>query len=262
MSLTFLDKIISNDAMVDDKQPVLGDDPLEDTTNQISVFAAKIELLKKIYNSHQLLTADIEAADSQFSTLILEINDMESYLVLDEFYPSPGSQAVTTNRKVKFYTYLSGVQIDFASTIEAVSEDVGNPYYKVPIPDKIYYYQNRQYLRVPISAGNPIKIVLSDNKSVITNAEIRDLSAGGFSARLKLMQQRFSIGEVIPNCIIYMPGDRKIYCSIEIRQSVRATATASPKIGVRFLEIRKNDQKIIEKHVAEIDRDLTRRFRK
>ncbi len=262
MNITFLDKIISNDEFNDDKQPVLGMDTNEDTRNQVNSFEDRIILLGKVNRNHQLLTVELENSDAQYSSMILEVNAEGSYMVLDEFYPTPPPGAVFTNRKIKFYTFLSGVQLDVVSTIEAVSETAVKPFYKIPIPEKIFYYQNRQYLRVPVSISNPIRIVLSDDESAITNGEIRDLSAGGFSARLKLIDQKFDLGEIIENCILYMPGDRKIYCSIEIRQSDPGTSTTLPKIGACFRELRKNDQRTIERYVAEVDRELTRRFRR
>jgi len=262
MSITFLEKIISSEDVVDDSHPVLDPGKIEDSTNLITTAAQKIILLENIYNNHQLLTVELEHDDAQYSSLILEINEEETYLVLDEFYPRPAPGAISVNTKIKFYTFLSGIQMDFTSTIEAISENENRPYYKIPLPDKVLYYQNRQYLRVPVSIVNPIRIVLSDNKSSSTNGEIRDLSAGGFSARLKLIEQRYSVSDLIPNCILYMPGDKKIYCSVEIRQSERATLAKPPKIGARFLDIRSNDQKVIEKFVAEVDRELTRRFRR
>ncbi|MCG8325442.1 MAG: flagellar brake protein [Thiotrichales bacterium] len=262
MNISFLDKIISSEDVAVDDQPALGEIDLEDKTSRITALDQRLTLLERISERHQLLTVELEHYDIQFSSLILEINEEEAYLVLDEFYPVPEPGLIQANTRVKFYTFLSGVQVDFSSTIVDTAGELSRPYYKIPIPEVIHYYQNRQYLRVPVSISHPIRVVLSDNKSVVTNGEIRDISAGGFSARLKLMEQRFSVGEIIPRCILYMPGDKKIFCCIEVRQSQPANLNLPPKIGAGFRDIRKSDQKSIERFVAKIDRDLTRRFSK
>lgn len=261
MNVSFLDKIISNEDIADDNQPALNPVAEMEASSRITSPGQIIRLLKKVYNSHQLLTVELEHNDTQHSSMILEINEAGGYMVLDEFYPKLTSQVIAVSSKLEFYTFVSGVEINFISTIEAIAGIEEEPYYKIPIPEKILYFQKRQFLRVPVSVANPIKIVLSDNKDMICNGEIRDLSIGGFSARLKLTEQRYTVGDLVPKCMLYMPEDRKILCSVEVRQIELPGPTAPPKIGARFLDLRNQDQKTIERFVAKIDRDLVRRFR-
>ncbi|MDX1519107.1 MAG: PilZ domain-containing protein, partial [Gammaproteobacteria bacterium] len=113
----------------------------------------------------------------------------------------------------------------------------------------------------PVSLSNPVRVVLSDNASLITNGELRDLSVGGFSARMKLDDIEYSVGDVVPKCMLHMPADKKIFCSAEIRQIDPAEGNRLPRIGARFVDMGKADLKQIEKFVAEVDRELVRRFR-
>jgi len=261
MNVSFLEKIISNTDVAEDSRPGLEPETINESTSVITTRTQIYRLLNRIFERHQLLTAELEHDDTQYSSMILEINEEEGYMVLDGFYPKIPAGIVAVKSGISAYTFLSGVEINFTSTIEAIADHTGEPYYKVPVPGKLLYFQKRQFLRVPVSMSNPIRIVLSDNRSLVSNGELRDLSVGGFSARLKLIEQRYSIGDHIPGCMLYMPGDCRIFCAVEIRQVEPATATAPPRIGARFLDMRNSDQKIVEKFIAETDRSLVRRFR-
>ncbi len=260
--MALLEKLISSDLVVDDKKPTLASRSDSETSDLIRNPQEKLGLLTRVFKSHQLLTVELETYEKQLSSLILEVNEEENYLVLDEFYPTPNGLIINPEDKVKFYTNLSGVEVDFISTIEAISENISEPYYKVPVPKIIKYHQHRKYLRVPVSIGNPLKVVFSDKKDIIINGEIRDLSAGGFSARLKSNEQPFSVGDIIPRCIIYMPKGVKIYCAVEIRQIFLSTDNNTPKIGVQFRDLEASDQREISKYVMQIDRDIIRRIKR
>ena len=185
----------------------------------------KIEnILNKTQKSHALLTVQINDNKNICSSLLLEVNSRENYLVIDEFFPKEINQTLNLNEKLDISCHYSGSSLRFLGEILDVSEQNSSPYYKIPYPDIIEYSQRRQSHRVPISISSPIKVTFTTLNNALVHGELRDISYGGFCARLNPpLIERFKPNDQIPRCIVQMPDSSLIVCSIEVRRMFPAS---------------------------------------
>ena len=219
--------------------------------------------LSKMEKNHALLTVELNDNKNICSSLILEINTRENYLVIDEFYPSSINNEIELGNSVDISCNHSGSYLRFVSKIIDKAEVNGNPYYKIPYPDVIEYSQRRQSYRVPISLSNPIKVSFTSQNNNAAHGVIRDISFGGFCARLTPpLNERFKPDDYIPKCVIQLPGNGVIVCSIEVRRIFLSTSTGIPMMGCRFVQMNPADKKTLQQSVTKLERDLMKKIKR
>lgn len=213
-------------------------------------------LLSKTCKTHTLLTVVFDGINKEFGSMILEMNTDRNYLVLDELYPRNGINFPLLNEKLLISTQLEGIELSFSGVVEAISEKDGDEYYKVAIPKKLYYRQQRETYRVPISISTPLSAALSTEDDVLIHAELRDISLGGLCARLTTPAGEFlTTGIEIPTCIIQTPEGKKIVSSLEIVRVEETQPLRNQKIGARFISLGKADRYELSRLIAKLDRE-------
>ncbi len=212
--------------------------------------------LTKLYKNHTLLSITVGKSNKVFGSVVLEVNMEKAYLVLDELYPRDEVRSSLLDQTISIETQIDRILLRFSSTIKAISEKDGAEYYKVKIPKYLYHHQRREYYRVPISITNPLLANLSTENDVLLHAELRDLSLGGLSARLKSPpSEQLVIGDEIPTCIIQMPNGKKIVSPIEIVRIEETKPLKNTRIGARFIDLNNGDRRELSQAIAKLDRN-------
>jgi len=219
--------------------------------------------LTKLYKNHTLLSITVGKSNKVFGSVVLEVNMEKSYLVLDELYPRDEVRSSLLDQTISIETQIDRILLRFSSTIKAISEKDGAEYYKVKIPKYLYHHQRREYYRVPISISHPLPANLSTENNELLHAELRDLSIGGLSARLKSPPlEQLIIGDEIPTCIIQMPNKRKIVSAIEIVRIDKTKRLKNIQFGARFVGLNNADQRELSQAIAILDRERIKNLKR
>jgi len=212
--------------------------------------------LAKLHTKHLLLTVYIEGSTIVYASVILEINKDQRYLVLDELHPRNNISSTLLDQKLTIETQLEGILLQFPCVIDAISEKNGIEYYKLNFPGFIFYHQRREDYRVPISITKPLPVDLATEDDTTLHAELRDLSLGGFCAKVTSpMANKLNIGDEIPTCIIKVPGGKQIVSSLEIVRKEETRPMKNIRIGARFTQISKADRVELSKVIARLERE-------
>lgn len=212
-------------------------------------------LLNKLFKTHALLSISVGESSLVYGSVILEINTKDSYLVLDELYPRNQINNSLLNQKVSIETQVDGILLRFSGNVDSVSEQDGNEYYKIKVPNFLYYHQRRTDYRVPISITKPLPADLSTQDDVRIHAELRDISMGGFSARLTSPSaESLAIGDEIPTCVIQMPDGKRIVCGLEVIRINDSQPRQNTRIGARFINLSNTDSQQLSKALALLER--------
>lgn len=232
--------------------------------NSLVLDSDEIEnILLKTEKNHALLTVEINENKNLHSSLILEVNTRQNYLVIDEFCPKQVNQSIAKGDKLDINCNYSGSSLRFLSEVLDSSEHNGNPYYKIVFPDVVEYSQRRQAHRVPVSISSNMKVTFTTENGSLMHGLIRDLSHGGFCARLNPpLVERFKPNDSIPKCIIQMPDNSIIVCSTDVRRMFLSTSTGIPMIGCRFAEMNAIDRKTLQQNIAKLERDLMKQIKR
>lgn len=263
MALPLLEKFILNEEIRLDNKPKIklvqenNSDDMIDDIDQIE------NALNKLQKQHTLFTAYINGKNHPCSSVLLETNREEQYLVIDEFCPKEINRKIAINDTVNISGSNAGVTINFSSKILAIAEQNDNPYYKIPFPQAIEYCQRRETHRVPVGITDPVKVVFVTEDNVLLHGELRDISIGGFSARLNhSIIEDFQPGDKLPKCILQMPKGSRIVSSVEIRRKFVNVGSGLPMMGVMFTNINKQDRRVLQQYIAKLERDLMKHMKR
>ncbi len=217
-------------------------------------------LLDRVQQKHCLLSIRIGDIDEIFSSIILEVDSRRRFIVLDEITPAEGQAYLHLDSRIHVDTRVDGIELHFDCQVTGISESDGAPYYKVPFPAQIQHTQKRRYYRALIPLTKSVPIVLQTQEFGTLHGELRDISVGGFSARLlNGATELISNGTSIQRCLITLPSGAKISASIEICHLDDVESARSPRIGARFYNLGRRDERRIEKFVAALDREISKK---
>jgi c-di-GMP-binding flagellar brake protein YcgR len=215
-------------------------------------------LLKKVKDSRTLIQVTLPGHGTEYNSALLDIHPEQGYLLLDELTPTEGHQSVTVQSKLTVSIRLRGVDLRFTGTVQEIGGQAGIAFYLVDFPQSLYYRQRRSYYRVKLGMGLliPFNIARVDGKPY--EGRLDDISLGGIGAELKQLTP-FHQGDLLPTCAIQLPSGEKIECEIEVRYLSKDEQHKRFHLGARFVKLDRTRKHILQRFVAEAERELIRR---
>ena len=221
---------------------------------------ARHVLLTKIFDAHCLLDIRLDGDASAYQSAIIELVPEAGYLVMDALTPATGDALASSLPDLKVRTRVNGMEIKFASRILARGSQGGLPYYKVRYPDDIDYPQRRRDFRVTVPFDRGVPVRFETRTGGWVRGEIRDLSPGGFCARLlsgNVANIEQECGQPTA-CEIDLPGHGTLRAVVEVRHMQPSRARSAPRVGARFIELEPHSERQLEHCVAELTRGRLR----
>lgn len=233
---------------------------MENDNREVITNPARIRgIISNIHKSRNLLNVSLPDDSHQYNSIILDIDADNKTITLDELNPKEGHERFLTKKIALISTTIHGVDIRFQVDLHNVASSDDIAYYIAGIPNKLDYHQLRAYHRVPIGL-NSIPVLLIQNDKDVLEGELRDISAGGVSIRFaNKLPETIKRGTLIPTCMIELGNKDKISAELEIRFISKPDDKKHIQIGARFVGMDKPQQRIVERFVASLDRELRRK---
>ncbi len=219
-----------------------------------------VSLLIQIYNAHVLLDVRIRGHESHFSSALLGIYEEHGFLVLDELTPESGHRLMLQQREARVSGRLEGVEFHFNSTMIESREKGGVAFYKMRMPQEVYYRQRRKDFRIPSrSLQTRFHGLRGKGQRQILKGYVNDLSRKGIGL---ILEDNVSLyqGEVLPSCIIKIPGEEEIAFSLEVRFSSGNDRQQITRVGGRFKDIDPESLRRIRRTINKLERAQARRL--
>lgn len=217
-------------------------------------------LLRHVLRAHNVLGVNLAGEQEIFSSALLEIVPDQHYLVLDELAPRSGHHRVSVGTVVTVRTRIAGVYISFDAEVTGVGQENGVAYYRLPLPERLHYEQRREYFRAPIPLERVVEVQLLTRDHVRLTGELRDISVGGMSARLRRASgYALAPGDVLPRCMVNLPNLGRLCCGLEVCYAEQGAKLRVPRIGGRFIDLDLRMRRQIEQFVVALDREHHRR---
>ncbi|MBT8445501.1 MAG: hypothetical protein HKO62_04680 [Gammaproteobacteria bacterium] len=217
------------------------------------------ELLETVQRRHCLLSVRSGNDDDAYLSAILEVVGERGYFVLDELSPAD-TGALQSGTEIRVSTRLDGVDLRFTAHVAAAGDENGVPFYKVPFPRQIDYGQQRRHLRVSVPLYQNVNVKLQTPTNIRVQGELRDISLGGFNARLTQgVTDEIRAGFFFPRCVIALPDEGRIYAPVEVCYAEQTELNRPRRIGARFVTLSRDDERMIQRFVADTDRELSRK---
>ncbi|HXK55022.1 MAG TPA: PilZ domain-containing protein, partial [Gammaproteobacteria bacterium] len=152
-------------------------------------------------------------------------------------------------------------ELFFETTLLDIREKSGIAYYKTTLPATLEHRQQRNAYRIP-SRGVGISFHGLRGKGIqqIVKGYVNDLSRDGagiiLAEELHLYQ-----GEILPSCIISVPGEGEIAFSLEVCFCSKNPQQQVTRIGGRFKNIDAASLQKIRRSLNRIERAQARRIK-
>jgi len=240
-----------------DKEP----DEQPEPAHHISDRVQTVALLMRASTNHVLFSVQLPKQKDTFSTALLGIYDEHDFLVLDELTPEQGHRLLVDGIKMRLSGRLEGVELNFSTDLLEIREKDGTAYYKTSIPSMVRYRQQRNTYRI-LSRGAGINFHGLRGKGMrqILKGYVNDLSRDG--AGIILSEEiRLYKGEILPSCIISVPGEGEIAFSLEVCFCTRNPQLQVTRIGGKFHHIDTASMQKIRRCLSKMERAQSRRIR-
>lgn len=220
-----------------------------------------VALLMRATTHHVLFSVRLPEQANTFSTALLGIYDEHEFIILDELTPEQGHQMLVNGVEMRLSGRLEGVELNFRTSLLEIREKSGVAYYKTNLPTTLRYYQQRNAYRIP-SRGVGITFHGLRGKGMrqMLKGYVNDLSRDGAGIILSDEIHLYK-GEILPSCIISVPGEGEITFSLEVCFCTRNSQLQVTRIGGRFKNIDQTSLRKIRRSLNRIERAQTRRVR-
>lgn len=219
-----------------------------------------VRYLRRLKEGHCLLNVSFPGSDESYNTAILAIHPSRDTLVLDELNAHEGHQRLLQLGKFRVSARLNGIEYRFASALRRVERQGGLALYRVSLPPLMLYIQRREFYRVPVDGGTGIRVNLPLLNESRLRGALCDLSQTGLGARFD-GQHDLKQGQVLPICSIVLPQGDPIRTQLEIRFARVEGQRNLLRLGGRFVNLKREQQRELARLVARLQRSYLRKHR-
>ncbi|MDH5190457.1 MAG: flagellar brake protein [Gammaproteobacteria bacterium] len=228
-------------------------------TEKISNPARITAILKNIIEARTLLRVTLPGSPKGYNSALLEVNREGNYVLLDELNPKEGHDILLKAKKLAVFTHLNGVDVGFIGHLADAFYQDDIAVYRVQLPKILNYHQLRQHFRIPIGITEiPVKIII-DNE-ITLEGELHDISSGGLCIRFTTeVPANLKRGKLADSCVVDFPDGNRLESKFEIRYRGNEDEKKRTLIGGQFVNLERNKQRMIERYVASLDREMRRK---
>ncbi|MFZ5594221.1 MAG: flagellar brake protein [Pseudomonadota bacterium] len=222
-----------------------------------------VGLLKRLHSQRALLSVTLPGSEKHFNSAVLEVNGEQNYLVLDELGPAEGHALLLKTREFRARARLEGARVSFSATVGEVGNDAGIAFYKLPIPEELDYLQQRAHYRIKAGPAKPITVILTLSDANTLQGELHDISMGGVAIRVaqNKLPASLKIMDMITCKFSFSQGE-ELTCALEIRSIRNKDGNSHTHLGCRFTNLPAPCQKLIQRHVAAMEREQIKKIAK
>lgn len=212
-------------------------------------------LVGRLIKERVPVTVLLPEREGFFSSVLLGLDRESSILIADELFPARGHAAMAPGTELRILARLDGIEMRFRTDVIAIAPTQSSATYQWRVPNALDYLQRRTAFRVPVSPALAIPVLIAGSDINATGTLV-DISHGGL--RVALRGQRDLPPAESFNCRIGLPSD-PVVAEVEpchVEPDRRGLGVVY--IGLRFVNLNREQQRLISRFTANIQRDQLR----
>lgn len=199
----------------------------------------------KLYNSY-LLKLDQESGRAR--------------LIIDELMPRQANELTKPGETLSVKCNHRGVEFKFKTKVLEIEKELESILYLTSVPGEIIQSQPRNAYRVAVKKFTRIPVSFACHGRGVLKGTLSDLSNTGVGITIpKAIKPGLHDNELIDSCYINLDNGTSIEFSMQIKHVVYSNLDRSTYIGGRFTSFKRNNEKLMEKLVAQLQREERRR---
>ncbi|MEH6557078.1 MAG: flagellar regulator YcgR PilZN domain-containing protein [Oceanicoccus sp.] len=229
----------------------------KDTSNQVDHYSS----LEKLRVSHEWLDVKVTKTNHSYQSLVLEIDIENNELLIDELFPPEHLDDVQSGDTVQIITRSKRQPVDFYTRILSREFSNGTTSWRLELPTEIGANHNRNAFRVYVEGEPGLEIEIYQNDQALADVRIINLSMDGLKLSFNNeTRQLLDDFQILEDCLIRLPNDSDIDCSIELRNLYDIRTPYPHLLGGGKLVIADPQQRVkLQQFLASIQRKQRRR---
>jgi len=212
-------------------------------------------LVDRLIKERVPVTVLLPEHEGFFSSVLLALDREAGVLTADELFPARGHAAIMPGVELRVLSRLDGIELRFRAKVVAISPAQPSATYRLSIPAGLDYQQRRNAFRVPVSPVLAIPVQLGSGDTSAAGTLV-DISHAGLRVALRGQRE--------------LPPDEPLDCRIDLPPGV-VSAQVEPchsepdrrglgvvYLGLRFIALSRDQQRLISRFTAHIQRDRLR----
>lgn len=220
-------------------------------------------LIQALIDQRAILSTHPDGRGQSFPSAVLEMDD--AGLVLDGSpVPSVNHRAADAGFLLCF-TQVDRVRVRFRVERPQWKEQDGCASFRTALPEALYYLQRREFYRLetPV-ADSPWCIFPDPAGGEPLRWRVADISAGGMAVLLPPGQEDvLELQQRCPGCVLELSEGNRIQLTVVVCSLVtrtRADGIQQQRAGLRFEDLPKGADAMIQRHIFRIERQRIARL--
>ncbi len=216
-----------------------------------------IEKFRLMQRKRCLVTAHHQDSKINLVTAIVEVLPDKQLVVFDVSANEALNRRFAEAEQVVFTAQVEGVKSRFS--VDKLTEAVlhGQPVFAAPIPEALYWHQQRKFYRVAIPLSLPVKCQLPVEGHRIEFG-VYDLSIGGLALYDKhgRIGAAIEIGFLLEDCTLSIPDHGEFRLGLEVRNKnpmARAHPPVGQRVGCAFHGLTRAGEIHLQKFIFEVE---------
>ncbi|NLD38859.1 MAG: PilZ domain-containing protein [Desulfatiglans sp.] len=208
-------------------------------------------ILEKLKQDHTILYIHVMGTDFDGLTVILGLSESENPGFFIDYPGSAGVEAPIAKDKKCYFQFNDGERIgySFKTTIKSIH----GRRIKFPFPEYIERTQRRNYFRVAVPSGVTLSCRCADNQMTF---QVINISEGGIQVESDINQHNkdilFKGQKFVGSSLLYGQEETPVNIKIDTSEIIRISKhveTGKIDLGLKILEIKKDDQNELKKFI-------------
>ena len=213
-------------------------------------------LLQGMIDQRSMVNMHPDGRDQSFPSAVLEV-DMHG-LVLDASPVPSINRTVETASTLLCFGQVDKVMVRFQLQGQRRVERGDHVAFEVPLPEEVYHLQRREFYRLETPVGDSPYCLLPDpDGGEPSRWRVLDISAGGIALLLPPEQNLLKLQSRYSGCVLQIPEGGTVKTPLvvcNLRQQKQPNGSEMTRIGLRFDDLPRGADNIIQRYIFRIDR--------
>ncbi len=219
-------------------------------------------ILGQAKNAHILFNASFKEHSHPFNTAVIKVNEEQRYIILDEITPKQSHELLLAEKQIRLFGYLNGVELSFETDLLEEGIHEGIRFYKMALPEQLFYLQRRSHHRVPTTGMHiPFQASRSGSIEHALKGYLSDLSQSGAGI---ILDEAVYLpqGDTLRKCTITLPDeDGEVVFTLEVRFTSKPQYRRRCRLGGKFKELDRESRNKITQIINQLERAQLKRLR-
>ncbi len=213
-------------------------------------------LLQSMIDQRSMINAHPDGRDQSFPSAVLEVDD--HHLLLDASPVPAINRATESAAALLCFGLVDKVTVRFELQQPRRVERDGRIAFELALPEEVYHLQRREFYRLETPVGDSPYCLLPDPEGGQPSRwRVLDISAGGLALMLPSPQALLTLQGRHRGCVLEIPDAPPITTTLvacNLRQQKQANGVEMTRAGLRFDDLPRGADTLIQRYIFRIDR--------